>query len=124
MTHAQEPRAETYKKKDRQMLESSEMKVLRKIVGKTKNRWNKSQQMRESGGIQPITEWQERRRRTREWDEHVTRKDAEISVENSRDNNEWMERRRRDLYEHLKISRDNLPAGRRSPGCTKRSRAT
>ena len=40
-----------------------------------------------------------RRRKRREWDEQVTRMDAEIL---------------------FKISRDNIPAGRRSPGCLKR----
>ena len=51
-----------------------------------------SQQIREFCGIQAINEWVERRT---EWDEHVTRMDAERLV---------------------KISRDNIPAGRRSPG--------
>jgi hypothetical protein len=37
--------------------------------------------------------------RRREWDEHLTRMDAERSA---------------------KISRDNIPAGRRSPGRSKR----
>ena len=40
-----------------------------------------------------------RRRRRREWNEHVTRMDAERLV---------------------KISRDNIPAGRSSPGRPKR----
>ena len=48
-----------------------------------------SQQIKESCGIQPIDEWVERRRR--EWD-------AERLV---------------------KISRDNVHFGRRSPGCPK-----
>ena len=57
------------------------MKVLRKIVGKTKIDRIRSQEIRESCGIQPINEWVERRRRRRrrEWDEHVTRIDAEKS---------------------------------------------
>ena len=54
------------------MLEANEMKVLRKIVG---NRI-RSQQFRESCDIQPINEWVERR----EWEEHVTRMDAERLV--------------------------------------------
>jgi hypothetical protein len=37
---------------------------------------------RQSCGIQPIDEWMERR----EWDEHVTRMDAERLVKISRDN--------------------------------------
>ena len=50
------------------------MKVLRKVIGKTIERI-RSQQIRESYGIQPIKEWVERRRR--EWDELVTRMDAQ-----------------------------------------------
>ena len=54
------------------------MKVLRKIIGKTKVDRIRRQQIRESCGIQPINEWVERRRRRRrEWDEHVTRMNAE-----------------------------------------------
>ena len=55
------------------------------------------QQIRESCGVQTINEEVERRRK--EWDEHITRMDAEIL---------------------LKISRDNIPAGRRSLGRRKR----
>ena len=69
--------------KNRKMLEANEMKVLRKIVGKTKKDGitNKptTQRIR---SIQPINEWVERRR---EWDEHVTRMDAERLVKISRD---------------------------------------
>jgi hypothetical protein len=61
------------------------MKVLRKIVGKTKIDTIRNQQIREFCGIQPINEWMERRR---DWDEYVTR----------------MERL-------LKITRDNITAG-------------
>ena len=75
------------------MLEANAIKVLRKIVVKTKIDRIRSQQIRESCGIEPINEWVERRRR--EWDQHVTRMDAEKSV---------------------KISWDNTPVGRRSPG--------
>ena len=67
------------------MLESNEMEVLRKIVGKRKIDRIRSQQIRESCGIQPINEWEERRRK-REWDQHVTRMDAERLVQISRDN--------------------------------------
>ena len=74
------------------MLEANEMKVPRKIVGKTKIDRIRSQQIRGSCGIQPINEWVERRRR--EWGENVTRMYAERLV---------------------KISRDNIPAGR-TPG--------
>ena len=63
----------------------------------------RSQQIREPCRIQPINEWVERRRRRREWNEHITRKDAERLV---------------------KISRDNIPAGRRSPGHPKEDGVT
>ena len=63
-----------------------------------KNSWQnknriRSQQVREFYGVQSIHEWMERRRR--EWDQHVIRMDAERLA---------------------KISRDNLPVGRRPPG--------
>ena len=45
----------------REMLEANEMKLLRKIVGKTKINRIKSQQIRKSCGIHPINEWVERR---------------------------------------------------------------
>ena len=64
------------------------MKVLRKIVDKTKIDRIRSQQIRESCGVQSINEWEERRRG---WDQHVTRMNAERLV---------------------KISRDNIPVGR------------
>jgi hypothetical protein len=62
MTYALETRAET--SRTRQMLEANEIKVLRKIVDKTKIDRIRSQQIRESCGIQPI-DWMERRRRIR-----------------------------------------------------------
>ena len=71
------------------------MKVLRKIVGKAIVDRIRIKKIRESCGIEPINEWMERRR---EWDEHITRIDAERLV---------------------KISMDNISAGR-SPGCPKR----
>ena len=45
------------------MLEANEIKVLMKIVGKTKIYRIRRQQIREFCGIQPINEWVERRRR-------------------------------------------------------------
>ena len=57
------------------------MKVLRKIFGRTKIDRIRSQQIRESCGINPINEWVERR----EWDEHVTRMEAEKLVKIWRD---------------------------------------
>ena len=78
------------------MLEANEMKVLRKIIGKTKIDRIRSQQIRESCDIQPINEWVERRRR--EWVQRVRRMDAERLV---------------------KISRDNVAAGIRSPNAQK-----
>ena len=79
------------------MLEANEMKLLRKVVDRTKIDRIRSQQIRESCGIQLINEWVERRR---EWDQYVIRTDAERLV---------------------KISRDNIPVGRRSPGRPKKN---
>ena len=62
------------------MLKANEMKVLRKIVEKTKINRIRSQQIRESCDIQPINEWVERRRR--EWHEYVTGMEAERLVKN------------------------------------------
>ena len=64
------------------MLEANEIKLLRKIVGKTKIGTIRSQKIRESCGIQSINKWVERRRR--EWDEQVAM-DAERLVKISRD---------------------------------------
>ena len=75
----------------RQMFEANEIEVLRLIVGRKIDRI-RSQQMRESCNIQPNNEWVERRR---EWDEHLTRMDAERLV---------------------KISKGNIQVRRRSPG--------
>ena len=58
-------------RKNSQMLEANDVKILRKIVGKTKIDRIGSQQIRESCGIQPINELEERRRG--ELDKHVTR---------------------------------------------------
>ena len=69
----------------------------RKIVGKTNIDRIRSQQIRESCGVQTINERMKRRRR--EWDQHVKRMDVERLVE---------------------ISRDNIPVGRWSPGLLKR----
>jgi len=49
------------------------MKVLRKTVGRRKIDRMRSQQIRESCGIQRIDDWVERRR---EWDEYVTTMNA------------------------------------------------
>ena len=65
------------------MLEASEMKVERKIVGRTKIDRIRSQQIRESSCIQPINVWAERRR---DWNEHVPRMYAERLIRVSRDN--------------------------------------
>ena len=60
---------------------------------KERSKQNSWQQIRESCSIRPINKWVKRRKR--EWGEHVTRMDTERLV---------------------KISRDNIPVGRRSLG--------
>ena len=62
------------------MLEENES--TKKSSWQNKNRI-RSQQIRKSCGIQPINEWVDRIRR--EWDQHVTRMDAERIVKISRD---------------------------------------
>jgi len=79
------------------MLEAKNMKALRKLAVKTRIDRIRSQQIRESCVIQPTNEWVERRKR--EWDKHLTRMDAE----------------RLDI-----ILRDDISAGRKSPGRPKR----
>ena len=65
----------------------NEMRILRKIVGKTKIDRIRSKKIRESWGIQPNDEWVDRRKREGgEWDEHVTRMNAKRLVKISRDN--------------------------------------
>ena len=59
------------------------MKVLRKIVGKTKTDRIRSQPIREFCGIKSLNEWVERSRR--EWDQHVSRMDTERLVKISWD---------------------------------------
>ena len=66
------------------MLKPNEIKVLRKIVAKTKIDRIRNKEIRESFVIHPINEWMETRRRER--NEHVTRMDAERLVKISRDN--------------------------------------
>ena len=68
------------------------MKVLRKVVGKTKTYRIRIQLIGEPCGSQLINEWVERT--SREWHIYLTRMDDEILV---------------------KTSRDNIPAGRRFP---------
>ena len=86
MTYALNPRVETQKKKQTYVGSKS----IKNIVGKTKIEKMRIQQIRESCGIQPINEWLESGR-TREWDENVTKIDAERL---------------------FKISKDHIPAGR------------
>ena len=74
------------------MLEEIKMKLLMEIVEKKKNKKPTNQVIL---WYPTINEWVERRRG--EWDEHVTRIDADIL---------------------LKISKGIIPAGR-SPGCPK-----
>ena len=60
------------------------MNVLTKVVCKTKVYRIRSQQMRESCGMQPTNEWVERRRR--DWGKHVIRINAEKLFKISRNN--------------------------------------
>ena len=66
------------------MSEAIQIKVLRKLVGKTKIVRIRSQQIRESCNIQTINEFVERRRK--KWSEHLTKMDAERLIKISSDN--------------------------------------
>ena len=78
------------------MLEVNEMKVLRKIVSKTKIHRIRSQQIRESFAIQTVIECMEWRKR--EWEEHVIRMNAEKLIKISKDNESPGRPRRRWSY--------------------------
>ena len=75
---------------------------------KTKIDRIRSQQIREFCGIQPVNEWVESRRirrRRREWDEHVTRMDAERLVKISRHNITC----RKKIFRTPKMKRNLIP---------------
>lgn len=91
LTYAVEIRPETAKTK--QMLDTTEMKTLRKIVGITRRDHIRNDQIREQCKIQPIREWTQIRRQ--QWNEHVSRMEEDRIA---------------------RIARDNYPSGRRSPG--------
>ena len=91
LTYTSETRADSSKTK--QMLESQEMNTLRRIIGKTRLDRVRNEYAREQCEIQPINDWVIRRRQ--EWNDHVSRMDANRIA---------------------KITRDNIPTGRRSPG--------
>ena len=79
------------------MLEENDMKVLRKIVGKTKNRSNKK----------PANQRYLLYLLMRGWKEEEEENGTNMLEE-------WM------LRDQFEISRDNMPAGRRSPERPKR----
>ncbi|XP_057652719.1 uncharacterized protein LOC130891773 [Diorhabda carinulata] len=89
MTYAAETRPDTAKTK--RLLKTSEMKVLRKITGKTLLDRERSDDIRQKCRVENINEWVLSRKR--EWDEHISRMSEERIV---------------------KIARDNSPLGRRS----------
>lgn len=69
MTYAAETRVDTAKTK--QLLETTELNILRRIIGKTRRDSVRSKEIREECNIQRIEEWIIRRRE--EWKSHVSR---------------------------------------------------
>lgn len=91
LSYSAETRSDSVK--TRQQLETSEMRVLRKIANKTLRDRERNEHIRLICKIEPVSEWVLSRRR--EWDAHVDRmRDDRI----------------------VKIVRDNRPAGRRAVG--------
>ncbi|KAJ4427041.1 hypothetical protein ANN_26840 [Periplaneta americana] len=95
MTYAVETRSDTTKTK--QMMNVTEMKVLRNITGKTKLDRIQNTGIRDICNIQPIEKWTARRRD--EWNKHVERMP---------------------LSRLVRRVRDGVPRGRRSPGRPKK----
>jgi hypothetical protein len=95
LTYASETRAETAY--TQQLLQTTEMKTIRAIHGKTLRDKIRSDHLRHLSGIQDIIEWTEVRRR--EWDAHVGRMEGNRLA---------------------KIARDNRPQGVRSRGRPKK----
>ncbi|KAJ4445342.1 hypothetical protein ANN_07147 [Periplaneta americana] len=82
LTYAVEIRPETAKTK--QMLDTTEMKTLRKIVGITRRDHIRNDQIREQCKIQPIREWTQIRRQ--QWNDHVSRMGEDRITRIARDN--------------------------------------
>ena len=81
LTYASETTVETTK--TRQRIETTEMKVLRKIAGKTLRDRIRSANIRESCGIPHIADWMKGRKA--EWNEHVSRMNDTRLVKSARD---------------------------------------
>jgi hypothetical protein len=95
LTNASETRAETTY--TQQLLQNTEMKIIRAIHGKMLRDKIRSDQLQQLSGIQDIVKWANVRRR--EWDAHVNRME----------------------YNHLaKIARDNHPHGAHSQSIPKK----
>ena len=91
MTYTAETRPDTTKTK--RILETCEMKVLRKIAGKTLLDRERSDNIKRTSKVENINEWILGRKH--EWNAHISRMDQERIV---------------------RIARDKSPAGRRSMG--------
>ena len=91
LTYAAETRSDTAK--TRQILETTEMKTLRRIMNKTRLDKIRNRDIREKCEIQNIGDWVQRRRI--EWNAHISRMNEDRIV---------------------RRVRDNVPIGRRSRG--------
>lgn len=95
MTYAGETRPET--SKTRRLMETAEMKVLRRILGKTLLDQERSETIRRNCQTENVADWVSNRKK--EWNNHINRMDNNRIV---------------------RIARDNSPIGRRSVGRPKR----
>lgn len=91
MTYTAETRPDTTKTK--QLLETTEMRVLRRMTGKTLLDRERSESIRRTCNVESVNEWTLNRKK--EWNEHISRMDDRRMV---------------------RIARDKSPLGRRSPG--------
>mgnify|MGYP000595510360 CR=1 FL=1 len=80
-TYASETRADTSRTK--QILETNEMNILRKIVHKTRRDKVRSEEIRRQLNIQAIGDWVDRRRT--EWNQYVSRMTSDRIVPVARD---------------------------------------
>lgn len=91
MTYTAETRADTAR--TRRLLETTEMKILRRISGKTLLDRERNENIRQSSGVDNVNDWVLQRKR--QWNDHINR------MQDSR---------------LVKIVRDKSPDGRRSVG--------
>ena len=106
LTYASETRAETTY--TQQLLQTTEMKIIRAIHGKTLRDKIRSDQLRQLSGIQDIIKWANVRRR--EWGDHVERMEENRLAKIVRDNRPQGVRRRGRPKKRWKESLNTAPS--------------